>query len=84
MAPSATDTAMHVLLVEDEPSLAAFIHKGLTEESFTVETAADGETALDLARSDSYDIVILDIMLPGSMGLRCVRGSAPCTWTCPS
>ena len=74
MAPSATDTAMHVLLVEDEPSLAAFIHKGLTEESFTVETAADGETALDVVASDSYDIVILDIMLPGIDGFAVCAG----------
>ncbi|MBA3297507.1 MAG: response regulator transcription factor [Acidobacteria bacterium] len=55
---------MRVLLVEDEPKLAAFIHKALTEDAFSVVTARDGETALELARSASYDIVILDIMLP--------------------
>ena len=74
MPQSATDTALRVLLVEDEPKLAAFIHQGLTEESFTVETAADGETALALAKFASYDIVILDIMLPGMDGFAVCAG----------
>ncbi|MBA2260182.1 MAG: response regulator transcription factor [Acidobacteria bacterium] len=65
---------MRVLLVEDEPKLAALIHKGLTEDAFTVETAPDGETALELVRSNSYDIVILDIMLPGIDGFAVCEG----------
>ncbi|MEO5894978.1 MAG: response regulator transcription factor [Vicinamibacterales bacterium] len=59
---------MRVLLVEDEQKLAGLIRKGLAEEKYIVEIAADGETALDLARSAAYDIVILDIMLPGIDG----------------
>ncbi len=74
MPQPGTDIATRVLLVEDEPKLAAFIHKGLTEEFFTVETAADGETSLELARSDSYDIVILDVMLPGIDGFAVCAG----------
>jgi DNA-binding response OmpR family regulator len=63
-----TETRTRVLVVEDEPRLAAFIKQGLTENSCRVDTAADGLTALDLARSGSYDMVILDISLPGLDG----------------
>ncbi|HXG70380.1 MAG TPA: response regulator transcription factor [Gemmatimonadaceae bacterium] len=59
---------MRVLLVEDEPKLAAFIRKGLSEDSMVVDVAHDGEAALELARTSDYDIVILDIMLPGMDG----------------
>ena len=59
---------MRVLLVEDEPKLAAFIQKGLAEDAFHVDVAADGEAALTHARKTSHDIVILDIMLPGIDG----------------
>ncbi|CAN5667597.1 response regulator transcription factor [soil metagenome] len=62
------ETALRVLLVEDERKLAGLIRKGLTEDNYIVDIAADGETALDLARSAAYDIVILDIMLPGIDG----------------
>ena len=64
---------MRVLIVEDEPKLATFIEQGLIEESFAVDTAADGETALDLARVNPYDVVILDILLPGIDGFAVCR-----------
>lgn len=63
-----TDTAVRVLLVEDEPRLAAFIRKGLTEALFSVETAADGRSAIERARVEAFDVVVLDIMLPGIDG----------------
>ena len=59
---------MRVLLVEDEPKLAAFIQKGLSEDAFHVDVAADGEAALTHARQTAPDIVILDVMLPGIDG----------------
>ena len=59
---------MRVLLVEDEPKLAAFIQKGLAQDAFQVEVAADGEAALTHARQTTHDIVILDVMLPGMDG----------------
>ena len=64
---------MRVLIVEDEPKLATFIEQGLIEESFAVDTAVDGETALDLARVNPYDVVILDILLPGIDGFAVCR-----------
>ena len=59
---------MRVLLVEDEPKLAAFIQKGLAEDAFHVDVALDGEAALTRARQTSHDVVILDVMLPGMNG----------------
>ena len=59
---------MRVLLVEDELRLAQIIEKGLTGEAFSVETVPDGEQALARARQTTYDLIILDLMLPGIDG----------------
>ena len=64
---------MRLLVVEDEPKLANFIQRGLTEESYAVDVAHDGEEALDRATRTSYDLVILDVMLPGMDGLSLTR-----------
>lgn len=61
---------MHILLAEDEDRLAAFIHKGLTEEGHVVDIAKDGVTALSLAHVGSYDVIVLDVMLPGKNGFQ--------------
>jgi len=70
-------SAMRILLVEDDQRIAHFIEKGLTESSYTVDLATDGNQALDQIVSTQYDLVILDIMLPGVDGfevLEVVRG----------
>ena len=64
---------MRVLVVEDEARLATFIRKGLSEQSFTVDVAADGASAIRCARSTPYDLVILDIMLPDIDGFAVCR-----------
>jgi len=64
---------VRVLLVEDESKLAHVIEKGLEEESFAVETVRDGEQALERARQTAYDLIILDVMLPGIDGLAVCR-----------
>ena len=64
---------MHVLVVEDEPKLATFIQQGLVEESFVVDVVASGEAALERARLTVYDVVVLDIMLPGIDGFEVCR-----------
>src|SRR6266550_4202442 len=56
---------MHILVVEDEQRLAYLLRRVLLEERHTVDLAHDGHTGLDLALSDTYDAVILDLMLPG-------------------
>jgi DNA-binding response OmpR family regulator len=60
---------MKILLVEDEKGVAGFIKKGLEEEQYTVDLAMDGEAGLALAFSNQYDLIILDIMLPGINGI---------------
>jgi DNA-binding response OmpR family regulator len=60
---------MHILVVEDEKRLAFLLRRVLLEERHTVDLAHDGDTGLDLAESGSYDLVILDVMLPGIDGI---------------
>ena len=55
---------MRILVVEDQPKTAAFLLKGLRENDFNVDLAEDGETGLHQAQSGSYDLLILDVMLP--------------------
>ncbi|MDE2197295.1 MAG: heavy metal response regulator transcription factor [Gammaproteobacteria bacterium] len=55
---------MHILIAEDEVKTSAYLVKGLTENGFTVDTAADGRTALRLVREHVYDALVLDVMLP--------------------
>jgi DNA-binding response OmpR family regulator len=64
---------MHILVVEDEQRLALLLRRVLLEERHTVDLAHDGETGLDLALSDTYDVVILDVMLPNYDGFEVCR-----------
>src|SRR5437763_6880497 len=61
---------MRILLVEDEPRVAHFIAKGLREQSYAVDIAADGEAALYQASSNEYELIILDVMLPLKNGFQ--------------
>lgn len=63
------DTRMRVLLVEDDPSLVAMLAELLAEENYAVDTALDGQRALHLALTRSYDVVVLDRGLPAIEGL---------------
>ncbi len=64
---------MHILVVEDERRLANLLRRVLGEERHTVDVAYDGASGFDLAGSDTYDLVILDLMLPGLDGLEICR-----------
>ena len=64
---------MRILLVEDEPSAARFIAKGLREAAYAVDVAADGGVAVEHLQHNDYDAVILDVMLPGQNGLSVCR-----------
>ena len=64
---------MRILVVEDDEKIASFLAKGLKQSGFSVDTAGDGEEALSLCRSVTYDSVVLDIMLPKLDGLSVLR-----------
>lgn len=64
---------MKVLVVEDEPQMAGFLSRGLADEGYIVEIAADGEQALTLANKTKPDIVVLDLQLPFKDGLAVCR-----------
>lgn len=64
---------MRILIVEDETGIASFIRRGLEEEAYAVDLAASGEEALDWIKSYSYDLIVMDIMLPGLDGLALCR-----------
>ena len=58
-----------ILIIEDDPHVCAFVKKGLSEENYSVETCLDGKSGIDLFFNQSFDLLILDIMLPGISGL---------------
>jgi two-component system OmpR family response regulator len=64
---------VRLLLVEDEPGLAAALRRGLGAEGYVVDHVADGPGGLEAARFGAYDVVVLDIMLPGMSGYTVVR-----------
>lgn len=64
---------MRVLVVEDNRKVAAFIVKGLQEEAWAVDHAMNGEDALRLVAHNDYDVVVLDLMLPGISGLQVLQ-----------
>lgn len=60
---------MRLLLVEDDTSIAKFVSRGLTEAGYAIDIARNGREGLDYALSADYDVLVLDIMLPGMDGL---------------
>jgi len=73
---------VRILLVEDEEHLAEALSQGLTAEGFTVDAVADGNAGLERARSTSYDVILLDILLPGVNGFKvCATLREEGNWT---
>jgi two-component system OmpR family response regulator len=64
---------MRILIIEDDQRTADYVRKGLTEEGHLTETLADGRDALARASRESYDLLVVDRMLPGLDGLSVVR-----------
>ena len=60
---------MRVLVIEDDQETASFLRRALKEQGHVAEYAADGQTGLDLARANAYDVLIVDRMLPKCDGL---------------
>jgi DNA-binding response OmpR family regulator len=62
--------AMKILVIEDDPTVGQFVKRGLEEQRWTVDLVANGEEGERMAASDAYDLVILDLRLPGKPGLQ--------------
>jgi two-component system copper resistance phosphate regulon response regulator CusR len=65
---------MRILIVEDEPKTAAYVRKGLEEQGYVIDVASDGFDGLHLATTASYDLILLDVMLPGLDGWAVLQG----------
>jgi two-component system OmpR family response regulator len=65
---------MKILVIEDDPKISSFVEKGLKEQGYVVDTCNDGDSGYDLASEETYDVILLDIMLPGRDGLSILRG----------
>ena len=64
---------MRILVIEDEARIQAFLARGLEAEGYTVMAAGDGREGLDLATGARWDLVVLDLLLPGLNGLQVLR-----------
>ena len=64
---------MRILIVEDDLKIAAFVRKGLEAAGFAVDHVADGQSGLNLGLSEPYDLLVIDIMLPGRDGFSLVE-----------
>lgn len=64
---------MRILVVEDEPKVARFVERGLKQQAYAVDVASNGEEGLVLARDHEYDLIVLDVMLPGRDGFAVLR-----------
>ena len=60
---------MHILLIEDEERVSSFIKKGLEEQNFQVTQAFDGNQGLRLGATENFDIIMLDVVMPGMNGI---------------
>jgi DNA-binding response OmpR family regulator len=64
---------MRILVVEDDRKVASFLERGLREEGYSVDVAHDGDEGATMAHVHDYDLLVLDIMLPGKTGFEVVR-----------
>lgn len=65
---------MKILVVEDEPKTGDYLKQGLTEAGFVTDLARDGWDGLEMAKANPYDLLILDVMLPGLNGWQVLEG----------
>ena len=64
---------MRILVVEDEKKVASFIQRGLEGEGFSVEVAYDGESCVEMGSQSSFDLILMDVMLPKMDGLQAIK-----------
>ena len=68
---------MKILVIEDELKTREYLKQGLSEQGYSVDTASNGIDGLHLASTISYDVIILDIMLPGLDGISVLKSLRP-------
>ncbi len=73
-APVLEPPLRRILVIDDESRILDFVSRGLRREDFSVDVAADGKTGLERALSETYDLVILDLLMPGLDGVSVLRG----------
>lgn len=73
ITPSAPAAGRKVLCIEDEHFISELYTRALTKAGYEVETIADGKQALEAARTDKYDIILLDLMIPTISGIEVLR-----------
>jgi two-component system, OmpR family, response regulator len=74
---------MKILVIEDDPTVGQFVKRGLEEQRWSVDLVGDGEEGERLASSDSYDLVILDMRLPGKPGIQVLHSLRARGIACP-
>ena len=74
---------MKILVSEDDRKISGFIKKGLKEQGFVVDVCENGDEGFELASEQAYDVLVLDIMLPGRDGLSILRGLREAKITVP-
>jgi len=77
---------MRILVIEDEHRIANMLKKGLEQERFAVDAVYNGTEGFDLASTEDYDLIILDLMLPEMNGIEIckkLRAPVPSTKICP-
>jgi heavy metal response regulator len=74
---------MRILVIEDDRRVASFIRRGLSADKFVVDVAQEGQSGLDLALSKDYNLIILDLMLPGLTGQEVLDGIRKTNRTVP-
>src|SRR5210317_891460 len=67
------EVIMRILVVEDEKKVASFIQRGLEGEGFSVEVAYDGESGVEMGSQSSFDLILMDVMLPKMDGLQAIK-----------
>jgi DNA-binding response OmpR family regulator len=77
-APVMDEARAAILVVDDEPDILRFVARALLGHGFAVECAADGERGLALAQTGRYQLVVLDLVLPGASGLATLRAIKAC------
>lgn len=64
---------MRILVIEDEKKVAEFVARGLRDKGFAVDMASEGQSGLEMAKAGDYDLIILDLMLPGLSGIEVLK-----------